>query len=104
MNRTGYKLSGYIVQHTWIAFFLWMSAMSINITHCFNDIFHRHKQQDSKHTRALLLNILFDKACLITVITLSPDETDGEYPEVHHPAPAQEYCQPVHHHGRSFGL
>jgi len=75
INLTGCKVLGYIVQHTWIAFFLWMSAMSINITHCFNNIFHRHNQQDSKQTRALILNILFAQGVptFITIITLLMD-------------------------------
>lgn len=80
IDLTGCKVLGYIVQHTWIAFFLWMSAMSINITHCFNNIFHSHNQQDSKQTRALLLNILFAQGMptLITVITLLMDTLQPE--------------------------
>lgn len=68
------KALGYIVQHTWISFFLWMSAMAINITTTFAQSF-RAKGQGRKQTTALILNILYAQGIplVITVVTLIMD-------------------------------
>lgn len=68
------KALGYIVQHTWLSFFLWMSAMAINITITFAQSF-KAKGQGRKQTAALILNILYAQGIptVITVITFIMD-------------------------------
>jgi hypothetical protein len=68
------KAIGYIVQHTWLSFFLWMSAMSINITTTFAQSF-KAKGQGRKQTTALILNILYAQGIplVITVVTIIMD-------------------------------
>jgi hypothetical protein len=74
LNTPFCKALGYIVQHTWLSFFLWMSAMAINITITFAQGF-KAKGQGKKQTTALTLNILYAQGIplVITVITLIMD-------------------------------
>merc|ERR1719153_573662 len=64
---------GYIIQHSFIAFFFWMSAMAINITRTLSNYFEERKH--SKPMKTLLLNICYAQGCplLITIITAIMD-------------------------------
>ena len=68
------KFLGYIVQHTWIAFFFWMSAMSINITQTFTQNF-RNTRNESRSTTRIILYTLYAQGIplLITMVTLIMD-------------------------------
>jgi len=65
---------GYIIQHFWLAFFFWMSAMAINITNTFAQSF-RHGHNDHKQTTMLVFNILYAQGIpvIITIVTLIMD-------------------------------
>merc|ERR1719495_1870949 len=71
---------GYIIQHFWLAFFFWMSAMSINITNTFAQSF-RHSHNDHKQTTMFILNILYAQGIpvLITIFTLLMDNLGTGY-------------------------
>ena len=66
---------GYIVQHTWISFFCWMTAMALNITYTFAQSFRHSNAMSNKQTKAVVLHILFGQGVplLITLITLVMD-------------------------------
>ena len=55
---------GYITHHTFISFFFWMSAMAINMTQKFSDIF---KEETKDHGRPLLLNIAYAQVTCETI-------------------------------------
>jgi len=65
---------GYIIQHTFIAFFFWMSAMAINITRTLSNYFEERKH--SKPMKTILLNICYAQGCplLITILTAIMDQ------------------------------
>jgi len=69
------KALGYIVQHTWISFFCWMSAMALNITYTFTQSFRHSSAMSNKQTRAVLLQILLGQGIplLVTLVTLAMD-------------------------------
>ena len=72
------KALGFIIQHTWIAFFFWMSSMAINITYTFTQSFRHSKAQDRNHTKGLILHILYAQGLplLITIVTIIMDNQD----------------------------
>ena len=59
-------LSGYIIQHTFIAFFFWTNAMAIDITWKFSRIL---SFTDDKSNRRFYYNILYaqGKSCQLLV-------------------------------------
>jgi len=65
---------GYIIQHTFIAFFFWMSAMAINITRTLSNYFEERKH--SKPRITLLLNFSYAQgfSLAITIITAIMDK------------------------------
>ena len=67
------KVLGYIIQHTFIAFFFWMSAMAFNVTYTFSNTFTIRKS--SNQLKSLLINICYAQGfpLLITGITLGMD-------------------------------
>jgi hypothetical protein len=69
------KTLGYIVQHTWISFFCWMSAMALNITYTFTQSFRHSNAMSNKQTKAVVLHILVGQGVplLITLVTLVMD-------------------------------
>merc|ERR1712110_492894 len=69
------KALGYIVQHTWISFFCWMSAMALNITYTFTQSFRHSNAMSKNQTKAVVLHILFGQGVplLITLVTLVMD-------------------------------
>lgn len=66
-------LLGYIIQHTLLGFFFWMSAMAIHITRTLSNYFEERK--DSNLRRTLLLNICYAQGCplFISIITALMD-------------------------------
>ena len=74
------KALGYIVQHTWISFFCWMSAMALNITYTFTQSFRHSSAMSNKQTRAVLLQILLGQGIplLVTLVTLAMDTMGSE--------------------------
>ena len=74
------KALGYIVQHTWISFFCWMSAMALNITYTFTQSFRHSSAMSNKQTRAVLLQILLGQGIplLVTLVTLAMDTVGSE--------------------------
>ena len=77
------KTLGYIVQHTWISFFCWMSAMAINITYTFTQSFRHSNAMSNKQTKAVVLHVLFGQGVplLVTLVTLVMD-TQGSDKQV----------------------
>jgi hypothetical protein len=69
------KTLGYIVQHTWISFFCWMTAMALNITYTFTQSFRHSNAMSNKQTKAVVLHILVGQGVplLITLVTLVMD-------------------------------
>ena len=67
---------GYIIQHTWVSFFCWTSAMALNITKRFNNLLSR---QENNSNRVLILNILFAQGLpmILTLVTVLMDELGG---------------------------
>ena len=67
------KVLGYIIQHTFIAFFFWMSAMAFNITYTFSNTFSLKKSNNQ--FKSLLLNICYAQGCplIITCVTAVMD-------------------------------
>lgn len=72
------KALGFIIQHTWVAFFFWMSSMAINITYTFSQSFRHSKAQDRNQTKDLILHILYAQGLplLITVVTIIMDNQE----------------------------
>jgi len=67
------KCLGYIIQHTFIAFFFWMSAMAFNVAHTFTNTFTmRNSTGKLKH---IVLNICYAQGIplLISVFTIIMD-------------------------------
>jgi len=64
---------GYIIQHTWIAFFFWTNAMAINITRKFSNIMV--SSQEPETTGMLILNVLFAQGSplMISIVTAFMD-------------------------------
>jgi len=64
---------GYVIQHTFIGFFFWMSAMAIHITRTLSNYFEERKHSNPRRT--LLINICYAQGCplLITIITVMMD-------------------------------
>merc|ERR1712088_509432 len=71
------KALGYIVQHTWISFFCWMSAMALNITYTFTQSFRHSSAMSNKQTRAVLLQILLGQGIPL-LVTLAMDTMGSE--------------------------
>ena len=69
------KILGYVVQHTWISFFCWMSAMALNITYTFTQSFRHSNAMSKSQTKAVVFHILFGQGVplLVTVVTLVMD-------------------------------
>eukprot|EP00092_Neocalanus_flemingeri_P006162 GFUD01006633.1.p1 GENE.GFUD01006633.1~~GFUD01006633.1.p1 ORF type:complete len:527 (+),score=97.66 GFUD01006633.1:364-1944(+) len=67
------KFLGYVIQHTFIGFFFWMSAMAFNITHTFTNPFSLKKSNNQ--FKSLLLNICYAQGCplIITCVTAIMD-------------------------------
>ena len=66
-------LLGYIIQHTFVGFFFWMSAMAIHITRTLSNSFAERKSDNT--IKILLLNICYAQGCalIITIITAIMD-------------------------------
>jgi len=64
---------GYIIQHTFVGFFFWMSAMTIHITRTLTNSFQ--ERQSNHPSKTLLLNICYAQGCplLITLLTAMMD-------------------------------
>merc|ERR1712088_138325 len=75
LGTTLCKTLGYIVQHTWISFFCWMSAMALNITYTFTQSFRHSNAMSNKQTKAVFLHILFGQGVplVVTLVTLVMD-------------------------------
>jgi len=73
LNTLFCKVLGYIIQHTFIGFFFWMSAMAFNITYTFSNTF-TVKRNDNQ-LKTLLLNICYAQGCplVITCFTAAMD-------------------------------
>jgi len=73
LNSLFCKVLGYIIQHTFIGFFFWMSAMAFNITYTFSNTFTVKK--NDKQFKTLFLNICYAQGCplIITGLTLAMD-------------------------------
>eukprot|EP00092_Neocalanus_flemingeri_P027236 GFUD01029537.1.p1 GENE.GFUD01029537.1~~GFUD01029537.1.p1 ORF type:complete len:523 (+),score=137.88 GFUD01029537.1:393-1961(+) len=67
------KVLGYIIQHFFIGFFFWMSAMAFNITYTFSNTFAMKKSNNQ--FKRLLLNICYAQGCplIITIVTAVMD-------------------------------
>jgi len=70
----GCKILGFCIQHFWLGFFFWISAMAINITHTFAKSF-RNSSRDEASNKSLLLHILYAQGVplFITIITIMMD-------------------------------
>jgi len=67
---------GYLIHHTLIAVFFWMSAMSIHVTRTMLNFFNSFNENKSKNpNRMILLNIVYAQGFpfLITIVTLIMD-------------------------------
>ena len=64
---------GYLIHHTLIAVFFWMSAMSIHVTRTMLNSFNENKSKNPNRT--LLVNIVYAQGSpfLITIVTLIMD-------------------------------
>jgi len=64
---------GYIIQHTFIAFFFWMSAMALNVTSTFSN--NLTVRSGSNQTKRLMFNILYAQGVptLISIATILMD-------------------------------
>jgi len=80
LGTTLCKTLGYIVQHTWISFFCWMSAMALNITYTFTQSFRHSNAMSNKQTKAVFLHILFGQGVplVVTLVTLVMDTRGGD--------------------------
>ena len=80
LGTTLCKTLGYIVQHTWISFFCWMSAMALNITYTFAQSFRHSNAMSNKQTKAVFLHILFGQGVplVVTLVTLVMDTRGGD--------------------------
>jgi len=67
------RVLGYIIQHTFIGFFFWMSAMAFNVAYTFSNTFSMRRS--TNQCKSLLLNICYAQgsALLITGITIGMD-------------------------------
>merc|ERR1712165_83894 len=80
LGTTLCKTLGCIVQHTWISFFCWMSAMALNITYTFTQSFRHSNAMSNKQTKAVFLHILFGQGVplVVTLVTLVMDTRGGD--------------------------
>ena len=64
---------GYIIQHSFIGLFFWMSAMALNVAYTFSNTFNVKRSTNQR--KSLLLNICYAQgfALLITGITIGMD-------------------------------
>ena len=67
------KVIGYIIQHSFIGFFFWMSAMAFNITYTFTQTYSVRRSQNQ--LKSFLLNICYAQGCplIITCVTAVMD-------------------------------
>ena len=67
------KVIGYIIQHSFIGFFFWMSAMAFNITYTFTQTYSVRRSQNQ--LKSLLLNICYAQGfpLIITCVTAVMD-------------------------------
>ena len=64
---------GYMIQHTFIAFFFWTNAMAVNVTRRFSNILQTSQEPE---TRAMLIgNIVYTQGLpiIISIITALVD-------------------------------
>eukprot|EP00092_Neocalanus_flemingeri_P003421 GFUD01003663.1.p1 GENE.GFUD01003663.1~~GFUD01003663.1.p1 ORF type:complete len:522 (-),score=96.54 GFUD01003663.1:203-1768(-) len=73
LNTSFCILLGYIIQHTFVGFFFWMSAMAIHITRTLTNSFAETNSSNPRKT--LLRNICYAQGCplLITLLTAIMD-------------------------------
>ena len=66
---------GYLIHHTLIAVFFWMSAMSIHVTRTMLNSFNENKSKNLN--RMILLNMVYAQGLpfLITIVTIIMDTT-----------------------------
>ena len=69
---------GYLIHHTLIAVFFWMSAMSIHVTRTMLNSFSENKS--GNQNRMILVNMFYAQGFpfLITIVTLVMDTKVGE--------------------------
>ena len=78
---------GYIIQHTWVAFFCWTTAMAINITRKFSNIMLTHYEDPCN--KELIMHILLAQGLptVLTIVTIVRDVTgacDSALPNIGH--------------------
>jgi len=73
LNTVPCKVLGYIIQHTFVAFFFWISAMTFHITIALTNVFSAKKNQNG--LKNLLPTICFAQGCplLVTMVTMAMD-------------------------------
>ena len=83
LGTAGCELLGYLIQHTHIALFFWMSAMALHITRTMLNSFSENKASSS---RTLALNILYAQGMplLISIVTLIMDSQVNHDPLTGH--------------------
>ena len=61
---------GLLIQHTWVAVFFWMSAMSLHITRTMLNSFTEHKSDNPRRT--LVINVAYAQGSsfIISIVTL----------------------------------
>jgi len=73
LNTLPCKILGYIIQHTFVAFFFWISAMTFHIAFALTNVFSAKKNQSQ--LKNLLPTICFAQGCplLVTIVTAAMD-------------------------------
>ena len=75
LSSRGCITLGYLIHHTLIAVFFWMSAMSIHVTRTMLNSFNENKSKNPN--RMILVNMVYAQGFpfLITIVTLIMDAT-----------------------------